>query len=304
MHNYLHMAPVYISVEKARDAVTNALNILGIKQPQPKDWQNEGIKSRSADGKAQTFLFRDLVLEAQREGFSRQLFTLVDRNDPFFGGTFLMATNSPAFKMKVTYGQYEKELHGPCRFSPLENELTDDILHFRESACAASASNGYYDCTRHYRSFLQSSISLIDCFINRYVQLHSAKIKGPLPDVLTKPATFETRLDAWIQTFTTGVPAAIKQSAEWSQCCMLRQERNRAVHAVEPYVGIQIQDLPRHFNHVRQGIGGLLFRMRELAAQPTLGFIERLRNAPLIEFHKWPNTALEPPGSAPSVLDR
>jgi hypothetical protein len=284
MHSYLQLTPPRISLEKAKGAVTEALKILGIKRPQPTDWQNEGIKWKSADGKEQTFLFRELLLEARRDGFSRQLFALSDRNDPFFGGTFPIATNSSAFKMQVTFGKYQKELHGPCRFSPLENELTDDILHFRESACAASASNDYYDCTRHYRSFLQSSISLVDCFINRYVHLYAAT--NPLPDALTKPAPFETRFDAWIQTFTGRTALSIKQSAQWSQCSLLRQERNRAVHAVEPYLGIQIRDLPRHFNYVRRGIGGLLFCMRELASQHTLGFIERLRRAPLIAFHK------------------
>jgi hypothetical protein len=288
MHNYLHMVPTRVSVKRARDAVIDALKILGIKRPQTKDWSSGGIRWKGADGHEQTFLFRKLLSDAQKDGFSQQLFALIDRNDPFFGGTFLMATNSSALKMQVNYGPYQKALHGPCRFSPLENDLTDDILHFRESACAASASNDYYDCTRHYRSFLQSSISLVDCFINRYVQLHSTHLGGQLPDALTKPTAFEARFDAWIQTFTTGTSAVLKQSAEWSQCCMLRQERNRAVHAVEPYLGIQIQDLPRHFNHVRRGIGGLLLGMRELAAQPTLGFIERLRRAPLIEFQKSP----------------
>ncbi len=275
-----------MSHDKAKLVVTEALTILGIKQPQPKDWEHEGVIWKNADGKQQTFLFRDLLSEAKKDGFSRQLFTLIDRNDPFFGGTFLMATNSTTMKLGVTYGKYQKELQGPCRFSPLENELTDDILHFREAACAASASDAYYDCTRHYRSYLQSSTSLLDCFINRYVHQHPTTA-ATLPEALTKPGLFETRFDGWVTTFTGRSPAEIKQnSAEWSQCCMLRQERNRAVHAVETYLGIQIQDLPRHLNHVRRGIGGLLRRMRELASQPTLGFIEQLKNAPLVEFHK------------------
>jgi hypothetical protein len=288
MHNYLHMAPIHMSLDKAKDAVTEALALLGVKRPQPKDWTNGGMDWNTGDGKRQTFLFPDLLSEAQKDGFSRQLYALIDRQDPFFGGTFFMATNSSAFKMQVTYGGYQRELHGPCRFSPLENDLTDDILHFREAACSASASNDYYDCTRHYRSFLQSCISLVDCFINRYAQLHIVRGGAPLPDVLTNPGTFEARFDAWIQTFANRPAATIKQSAEWSQCSMLRQERNRAVHAVEPYLGIQIQDLPRHLNDVRRGIGGLLLRMRGLASQASLGFIERLRAAPLIEFHKQP----------------
>ena len=245
---------------------------------------------KTADGKRQRFHFRELVLEAQKDGFSRQLYGLIDRQDPFFGGAFLMATNSSALTMQLTYLGYQRELRGPCRFSPLENELTEDILHFRESACSASASDDYYDCTRHYRSFLQGCISLVDCFINRYAQLHIANGGTPLPAALMKPGTFEARFDAWIQTFANRAAPTIKQSAEWSQCSILRQERNRAVHASEPYLGIQIQDLPRHFNHVRRGIGGLLLQMRELASQASLGFIERLRNAPLIEFHKQPKT--------------
>jgi hypothetical protein len=286
MHRYLQLASPPISLDKAKLIVTEALTILGIKQPQPKDWEHAGVIWKNANGNQETFLFRKLLSEAKNDGFSRQLFTFIDQSDPIFGGTFLMATNSTALKLGITYGKYQKEVQGPSRLSPLENDLTDDILHFREAACATSASDGYYDCTRHYRSYLQSSISLLDCFINRYVQIHPLSAAGQLPEALTKPGAFEVRFDAWIKTFTSHSPTEIKQTAEWSQCCLLRQERNRAVHAVEPYLGIQIQDLPRHFNHVRRGIGGLLRKMREQASQPTLGFIERLRNAPLVEFHK------------------
>ena len=284
MHRCLQLASPHISPDKAKVVVTEALNILGIKQPRPSDWEHEGMIWKDANGHQEKFLFRTLLAEAKIDGFSRQLFTFIDQGDTIFGGTFLMATNSTALKLGVTYGKYQKEVQGPSRLSPLENDLTDDVLHFREAACVASASDGYYDCTRHYRSYLQSSISLIDCFINRYVHLSSTA--GQLPEALTKPGPFEPRFDAWITTFTGHSPTEIKQTAEWSQCCALRKERNRAVHAVEPYIGIQIQDLPRHFNHVRRGIGGLLRRMREQASQPTLGFIERLRNAPLVEFHK------------------
>lgn len=290
MKNFLQTVPIHISREKAKDAVAEALAILGVKRPQTEEWTTGKMVWTTGDGKRQTFQYRELLTEAQKDGFSRQLYTLIDRQDHFFGGTFLMATNSPAIKMKVVYGGYEQELRGPCRFSPLENDLTDDILHFRESACGASASNNFYDCTRHYRSFLQSSISLVDCFINRYAQLHAVRGAGQLPDALTKPGTFESRFDAWLQTFGTPGSEKIKQSAEWSQCSKIRQERNRAVHAVEPYLGIQIQDLPQHFNHVRKGIGGLLFRMRLAASQTSLGFIERLRNAPMIEFSKPPRS--------------
>lgn len=284
MHNFLHTLPIHISRDKAKDAVADALAILGVKRPQLQEWATGAMVWKTTDGKRQTFPYRELLTEAQKNGFSRQLYALIDQQDHFFGGTFLMATNSPAFKMKVTYGGYEQELRGPCRFSPLENDLSDDILHFRESACSASASDNYYDCTRHYRSFLQSSISLVDCFINRYAQIHAFHGGAPLPEALTKPGTFESRFDAWLQAFAIRGASKIKQSAEWSQCSKLRQERNRAVHAVEPYLGIQIQNLPQHFNHVRRGIGGLLFRMREAASQTSLGFIERLRNAPMVEF--------------------
>src|SRR5438874_821491 len=129
MHNYLHMSPIHINREKTKDAVAEALKFLGVKRPESKGWANGGLEWKTNDGKRQTFLLRDLLSEAQNAGFSRQLFVLIDRQDPFSGGTFLMATNSSAFNMQVTYGRYQRELHGPCRFSPLENELTEDILH-------------------------------------------------------------------------------------------------------------------------------------------------------------------------------
>jgi hypothetical protein len=236
-----------------------------------------------SDGSIRSFKLRNIEDETRKTGFSHSLFEVIDSRDTFFGGRFLMATNSSVIKIEVNHGSYQKKLPGPCRSSPLENELTEDILHFRDAACHASASDGFYDCTRHYRSFLQSSVSLVDCFINRYVELYSAGL-APGTKIPFSRGTLEDRLDAWAAAFAAAKVEDFKRSAERGKFTLIRKARNKFVHATEPYVGVSIQDLPDIFNAVRRGIGGLLLKMRELAGQPTLGFIERLRVAQLIAF--------------------
>jgi hypothetical protein len=198
-----------------------------------------------------------------------------------------MATDSSVISIKIKVGNFERDLPGPCRSAPLENELTDDIIHFRKAACEASVPPNFYDCTRHYRSYLQSSVSLIDCFLNRYVELVSPSHPGKKIPFASGPP-LEERLDAWATEFAPNKLQSFKDSSERGKFTLIRRARNNFVHAAEPYVGISLPALPDNLNAVRRGIGGLLLKMRELAGQPTLGFIEKLRAAPFVTFRPKP----------------
>jgi hypothetical protein len=121
--------------------------------------------------RVQKVKIRDLVEEIKKIGYPSSLYQVTDRYDPFFGPPFLMATDSSVMSIRVQFGNFTTDLPGPCRSSPLENDLTDDILYFRNAVCETSASNNFYDCCRNYRSYLQSAVSLIDCFLNRYAEL-------------------------------------------------------------------------------------------------------------------------------------
>jgi hypothetical protein len=199
-----------------------------------------------------------------------------------------MATTSEVIKISVRLGDFGKEVTGPCRIAPIERELVDDIFYFREAACSTSAESSLYHCSRHYRSYLQSAVSLVDSFINRYVQTTPAKQRENLPPALLNPSRLDERIDAWITTFTQRQPQDLRKGREWSQFMEIRRERNRAVHAIEPYFGVSLREMQPYLNACRSGIGGLLLQMRKFENLQTLGFIERLRLAPTITFKSHP----------------
>ena len=289
VHRFLQFVPAELSAADAKHIVSKAIDLLSFAKKPRLDWQKTLITVPVGEGRTQVLKLREILEETRKFGYPRSVYEVTDRSDGFFGGRFLMATDSTAINLTIRVGNFQRELSGPCRSAPLENELTDDILHFREGACETSVSPNFYDCTRHYRSFLQSSVSLVDCFLNRYIELHSLQSpsiklsfanRGPLED----------RLDSWANEFAPSKLAAFKESAERARFTLLRKARNNFVHAAEPYVGVSIKDLPQYLNAVRGGVGGLLLKMRELAGQPTLGFIEKLRAAPLVEYRPKPST--------------
>ena len=221
--------------------------------------------------------------EARDSGIPKILYRIIDGKDPCFGGSLELATNSKAISLAIEFAGYSRQLRGPCRFFPIEVELTDDIIFHRRAACETSASSDFTECSRHFRAYLQSAVSMMDAFLNRYILLLEYT-HAQVPDGLRGPGRLDDRIDLWVRGIASRDPSELRQGPEWSQFSELRQERNRLVHAVEPYMGMRIQDLPRFLNAVRMGLGGLLLRMRQLAGQPTLGFIERLRTAPKISF--------------------
>jgi hypothetical protein len=291
LHCFLQFAPIKVPIDDARHAVRRALVLVGIPNKSGLDWNRTTITVPLGAGRTKVLKLRDVLEETRTIGYPHSIFDASDRKDSFFGGRFLMATDSSVISIKIKVGNFEKDLQGPCRSAPLENELTDDILHFRKAACETSVPPNFYDCTRHYRSYLQSSVSLVDCFLNRYVELSFSHSGNNIPFASGPP--LEERLDAWVTEFAPNQLQSFKDSAERGKFTLIRKARNKFVHATEPYIGISLPALPDKLNAVRRGIGGLLLKMRELAGQPTLGFIEKLRAAPLVTFRPKPPSELD-----------
>jgi hypothetical protein len=283
-HQFLELVPVRIPKEEARQSILKLLPTIGLSDKRRWDWAKDSFMIPMGEDRQVTFRFRDLESETVKTGFPASLLQVIDRRDACFGGRILLATNSTAINITVNHKNYHREHVGPSRSSPLEDDLTQDILYYRAAACASSASDSFYECTRHYRSFLQSSVSLVDFFLNQYAK-HLACAPSPpaaLPILARGPV--EDRLNAWAEVFGATDPAKFRNSAERGCFTQLRKARNKFVHAAEPYVGVDISEIPTNLNGVRRGVGGLLLLMRKMAGLPTLGFIERLRMAPMIKF--------------------
>ena len=282
-HQYLELVPVQIPKEEARRSILKLLPAIGLSDKHRWDWAKDSFTIPMGEGRQIIFRFRELESETMRTGFPGSLLEVIDARDPCFGGRMLLATNSAAINITVTHKDYHREHVGPSRSSPLEDDLTQDILYYRQAACASSASENFYECTRHYRSFLQSSVSLVDFFLNQNAK-HLASLPSPpaaLPTLAR--AALDDRLDAWADICAAD-PDKFRNSAERGCFTQLRKARNKLVHAAEPYVGVDVSEIPTSLNGVRRGVGGLLRLMREMAGLPTLGFIERLRMAKVVKF--------------------
>jgi hypothetical protein len=168
LHHFLQLEPQFFPDKEVNGILKRALISFGFLQ----EFKPDGaITFNLTPDRVQTVKIQDLVEEIKKIGYPSSLYQVTDRYDPFFGPPFLMATDSSVMSIRVQFGNFTTDLPGPCRSSPLENDLTDDILDFRNAVCETSASNNFYDCCRNYRSYLQSAVSLIDCFLNRYAEL-------------------------------------------------------------------------------------------------------------------------------------
>ena len=210
----------------------------------------------------------------------------IDLSDEFFGGTFGISTDSNFGSMTYEYAGYKETFKTPMALYQAEWELTDDILFYREESCAWSNEPDFKDCTRHYRGYLMSSIAVVDAFINRHVLMYKhRKFKPDSVDELQRTSRLEDRMDLFMKLSCGKDIKAINGGEEWKQFKEIRRLRNEITHINAPSLGYSIEALADHFNYVRRGIGGLLKLMRSCQGKPSLGFIDRLRFAPKVNFN-------------------
>ncbi len=254
------------------------------KSPPPRDRSSKSwtITITSGSRLGQRLTLQDLVSEAKRDGVPTSIQGLLDSADPVLGGSLSIALDAFGVKVKVGDAGYERELSAPCRFAPVESELAGDVLYFRRQACACSTSPTDLELSsRYFRSYLLASVTLVESFLNRYMlkAQHIAQIHGV---DYWKLRNIEEKLEHWVRLVAGVEPSTIKQSKSWGQFCHLRQERNKLVHAADPYLGHSTSEMARTLNYCREGVGELLLSLRRAANQNTLGFIERIRLAPIV----------------------
>ncbi len=227
-----------------------------------------------------------LVQEARKTGSVAVLREKLDHSDPVFGGKHGVSV-SENMNLKTSWGGYERELEGPLRIVPIETELTADILYYRSEACSRSIGVSFVETTRAYRSYVLCSLSLVEAFLNAHIV--RAKFAGSITEVTElgwRKSNLEDRIGLWISLFAQNgaTLAMVKSDVCWNHFQELRQARNSLAHSIEPFLGISIKGMVRELNAVRQGVGGLLLKLRELQARESLGFIERLVSAPEVKF--------------------
>ncbi|HEX7896625.1 MAG TPA: hypothetical protein VF950_02620 [Planctomycetota bacterium] len=272
-----------VSRSKAREVLIKALEAAGLKQPDA-GWDACSL-SYGKPEKRKSVPFATLIAETIESGVPRTLQRLVDATDPVFGGMLsTLATTSPAINISVTHGGKTHSLMGPAQLCATVTLLTGDILHHRDAACATSGTE-IAATSRHFRSYVLSCCALVEAFLNTYVTM--AKWDGPEPDSflqLKRPLPIRTRLVCWLTAFAEQSRDAIVGTVQWDHFNKLRIIRNEIVHPPDTYNAFHLKTTAHQLNLVREGVGGLLRLLRQLAGEPSHLFIEQLRNAPEVTY--------------------
>lgn len=281
---FLEMRDYHLSRAKARNAVIRTLEAAGVHCPDS-GWDDLIVNYNDRDATTPV-RFPDLVEEARRNGVVVRMQRCLDRNDSIFGGV-VEEIGTPNWQLKVgsTYAGFKKEIQGPCRAASVEFDLTEDILFYRREACRHSSQHDFRLTCRAFRSFLSACVSIVDAFINRHVLLATHEgFSSPELDKLRVARKLEERIRLWFAVCSSDDPRAFFDSTNWCHFQEIRARRNELLHAVDPFGVYAIKDVQVMLNKVRTGVGDVLLRMRCAHKKATLGFIERLRTAPLVDF--------------------
>jgi hypothetical protein len=283
---FLDIEDYHLSIGEAKRLVTETLLSNGVKSPKG-GWERASFKIGPPD-KQEIKTFKELVSIARKHGIVAHIQNNIDRSDKIFGGTFGISTPTMAFgTITSIYAGFSRTLKPPMTDQPVEIQISEDIMFYRKEACLFSNEYDFTFCTRYYRAYLTSCIALVDAFINRHILLY--RFRGYKSDkfkALEKTSRLEDRLDLFLQIDTEHNLTTINGGAEWIHFKNLRKLRNEMTHINTPSLGYSITEFAEHFNYVKKGVGGLLKLIRQLQGRPTLGFIEKLRTAPIIYFNE------------------
>lgn len=284
--HFLVMHKYHMSRAVARQAVILSLQAAGVKEP-TEGWDTLQITWNENEGTGPSS-FPELIAEARAFGIVKPLQRYLDKADSIFGSTMdEIATPNWQMKLGTTYAGFSKEVEGPCRCAQVERDLTQDILHYRQEICDFSDQHDFRLLSRAFRSYLLACVSLIDAFINRHVLIAEYDgFKSPEFEELKVATNTERRVRLWFEVCSDDDPSPFFASPEWCHFQELRKKRNEIVHALDPFGMYSLREVQLFVNKVRTGVGGVLWLMRRAHKKPTLGFIERLRTAPVVDLMK------------------
>jgi hypothetical protein len=282
---FLAINEYHLSRDKARAKIVEEMARL-VKPPIRRiDWRH-GSLSLALCEETKSIPFAELERETRLTGVVAPIQRVLDQRDSVFGGTFESATPNWQIKIKTEYAGWKEEVSGPCRIGLVVNDLMEDILHYRREACLASADYTFRTLGRHFRAYLAACMSLVDAFINRHILLATHEgFDSPAFTQLKASRGMEERIDGWLQICSEKSLQDIAHMKEWCHFQELRQTRNALLHATSPFSIYSVKEIGSRLNHVRTGVGDLLFLLRSIQHKPSLMFIDRLRTAPEVRFH-------------------
>jgi hypothetical protein len=234
------------------------------------------------------FSYLDFILSSKKTGVISQIQNNIDYSDDIFGGTFGLSTPNFQIPITTTFAGFSKTLESPSISTPIEDALADDILFYREETCIESNNYDFEMTCRNYRAYLFTSISLIDAFINKHILIYDYRgLKSSDFDALKSSRITDERIELLVKISSSSSNIEVLHSSiAWNDYKKLKGLRNNVVHSLEPFFGHSIPEFALHLNLIRTGVGELLKMILEFQDKVSLGFIEKLRNAPEVFYHK------------------
>ena len=182
LHHLLRIENVHMGTAKAREYVEHLAGAIGIPIPKKEDYHKDVTVNLS--GNDFRLNFAECVRDTQENGIPKHLQFLVDSQDTYLAPTIEIAASTDvkgiSTNLSGMIGQFSNSVMAPGYIESPERAIADDILYFRKQCCISSTIDRAKECARYYRSYLQSCISLVDCFIFRYARF----VRERIPDFI------------------------------------------------------------------------------------------------------------------------
>jgi len=244
--------------------------------------------------------FTEINLEKEieyvkRNGKANALQMMRDANDRFLNAPLSLGVLGDCCGLKIElsskYGEHASSIQFLGVIEAPEISFTDDISYFRCEAVRTFNDDDLSGFTRSYRGFLQSSISLIDCFLHRY----TFHVKSMVPstkdyvntEILDSRKPIEDRLEAWVTTFAYHKIDEFRNSKQRSKFIELKRQRNSIVHPSNPSIPYGAKEVVKYLNYAQDGVGGLLAELRRYSGySENIGFIRQIKTEPTITMRR------------------
>ena len=289
----LSIQEIYVGAEKAEKYVLQLCKELNIPVQRKKDLRNI-VRITSGENVTEINLQKEIEY-VKKNGKANTLQMMLDSNDRFLNTPLSIGILGDDCGLKIEmnskYGSHASSIQFPGVIEAPEISFADDITYFRREAVRTFNDNDLSGFSRSYRGFLQSSVSLIDCFLHRY----TFHIKTMIPStneysntaVLDSRKSMEERLEAWMVTFAYHKIDEYKNSKQRSKFIELKNQRNNIVHPSNPSIPYGAKEVVKYLNYAQDGIGGLLSELRKYTGySENIGFIQQIKTQPVIVMRK------------------
>ena len=287
----LAIPEIHVGREKAEKYV--ALLCKELNLPVPKGHEFAGIITVNNGAQTTEILLPKEVDTVRRTGKADLLQAIFDSSDRFLNTPLSLGISCdiPGVKVKIesNYGSHSSFVHFSGFIEPPETSFSHDIVFYRKQAVQSFNREDLPGFARAYRGYLQSCVSLVECFIYRY----TFHVKNMIPSMqefdntakLDSRLSIDDRLDAWMTTFAIHKIKDFKNSKSRSKFLELKNQRNSIVHPTNPSVPYSVKDVVKFLNYCQDGVGGLLGDLRRYAGYTeNIGFIKQIRSQGEVRF--------------------